>query len=130
MKQSWKTSLALSLFAAAFFLLSEHYRWNWLPAEKWWILIFILAISLLSTLLHSLGVKDNDPHTLQKAFFTSLILRMFLSLAFIGIFLWQAVSRPLHFVALFFFLYFLFVGFEIYYLLTNLRADSKYTDKP
>ncbi|GIV40376.1 MAG: hypothetical protein KatS3mg033_2176 [Thermonema sp.] len=124
MKQSWKTSLALSLFAAAFFLLGEHYQWSWLPAEKWWILIFILAISLLSALLHSLGVKESDPHTLQKAFFTSLTLRMFLSLAFIGIFLWQGVSRPFHFVVLFFVLYFLFVGFEIYHLLTNLRADS------
>jgi hypothetical protein len=124
MKQAWISYLSLSSAAALFFFTGEHFQWAWLPAEKWWILVFILAISLISTLLHRLGVKEKDPHTLQKAFFTSLTLRMFLSLAFIGIFLWQGVSRPFGFVTLFFVLYFLFVGFEIYHLLTNLRADS------
>lgn len=125
MKKSLQYNLLLLLVCTAIFWLDEQIiNTTWLHPQKWWILLFLYILSLLSSLLHQAAYRSAHPQAFQKIFFLSMLLRLLLSPIFLVWSIKTGISQPLLFVFQFFVLYFLFIGFEIYALLHNLRAGS------
>jgi pheromone shutdown protein TraB len=91
---------------------------------KWGIFAFMIFLSYISKKITDL-IKLND----QIKFFNYYVLSMFVRILLVILFLWLMLIRqvgnvPL-FIGNFFLFYFCFFVFEIYYLITNLQADSK-----
>ena len=91
-------------------------------SRAWVLLGFVALLTVLSNRLTQQGV--NKPDSLLGWYFGSMGLRMLLSLGLMAWFLMQRVERPYLFIANFFALYLLSVGFEIWGLLANLRRNS------
>jgi hypothetical protein len=89
----------------------------------WWILGFFTVITLAGHWFIQKGL-----HQYKDAFMSIYLgvlgFRFLLSLLFIGIFIYKRIPEMLTFVINFFVLYLLFLGFEIYGVLGNLRRNS------
>jgi hypothetical protein len=93
----------------------------------WYTLGFFVLISGFTYYLTQLGHK-NDPDNFQVYYFASMGFRFILSLGVIVLYIFFYEEGRLQFVFNFFALYFLFIGFEIYSLLANLRPHLKKQD--
>jgi hypothetical protein len=90
---------------------------------KWYIWAFYGATSYLSHILMQLGF-DNDRKYFVQFYLTTIVSRMFLSLAFVGYFIYQDTPNIYIFITNFFVLYLCYTGFEIYDLYRNLQHIS------
>jgi hypothetical protein len=90
----------------------------------WYILAFFVFITAITFYIIKLGLTE-DENNFQLYYFGSMGLRVILSLAIIFVYVYLYKERELQFVLNFFVLYFLYTGFEIYSILTNLRPHLK-----
>lgn len=97
---------------------------NLFHTYKWGLLIFFFVQSLLSTLVTDFGMKTEEV-TFQKFYMLSITIRLFLSIILIFIFIFLKAENLIFLVTNFFALYFFYMLFEIYFLLVNLRTNSK-----
>lgn len=89
----------------------------------WFINIVALVIAVASHAITALGFSDKtELHIFSMA---GMGIRFFLSLIFIFIAVFVLQDNIVSFVLNFFILYLLYTSFEIYFLLCNLRPDSK-----
>ena len=95
---------------------------------KWGLLIFFFIQSLLSSLITDFGMKTEGV-TFQKFYMLSITIRLFLSILLIFVFIYLKVENLIFLVTNFFALYFFYMLFEIYFLLVNLRTNSKQIQK-
>ncbi len=93
-----------------------------------YMLAFFVALSYMNDRILEFGV-DGNPERFQVLYFTSMMLRMVFSVLFIFIFLWWGLAQKLLFILNFFIFYFLYIVFEIYYLLGILRSNGKVKQK-
>ncbi|MDB5272960.1 MAG: hypothetical protein JWO58_1327 [Chitinophagaceae bacterium] len=113
----------LLLFYVAQILLVQLGKPNYISPFYWWIQAYSVIITLISHLLTSKGLsKRNDFHLY---FMGSMTIRMLAALFFLLIFVLYLSDKQEVFVINFIVAYFAYTGFEIYYLLTNLRPDSE-----
>lgn len=97
---------------------------------KWDLSLTFFAIgwfAILNTLIFSitlLGFGKNDKMFL-KAFYTGTYLQLFLSLSGILIYLIFSKEKNKPFIISYLILYVFYTAFEIYHLVTTLRAVSK-----
>jgi hypothetical protein len=96
---------------------------NYISPFFWWIQGYSVLITLISHWLTSKGLsKRNDFHLY---FMGSMTIRMLAALFFLLAFVLYLTENQEVFVINFIVAYFAYTGFEIYYLLTNLRPDSE-----
>jgi hypothetical protein len=88
------------------------------------ILAFFALITLGAFYAIQKGSKA-DPGSFQLYFMGSSVLRVLLCMTAVFIYVFMASERELQFALNFFALYFIYTGFEIYSLLSNLRRISK-----
>lgn len=95
-----------------------------LPVISWFALLFFV---LLNAALHAIMAPSLQSRSNQfvSLFMATQGIRMFFSLGFLILYLLFVVNREISFVVYFLLLYLSFTGFEIYLLLSNLRADLK-----
>ncbi len=106
------------------FLADHLFAWTFIHPTIWIMLAFFFIVSLISHYIIEIGVKKKKGN-MMNYYFSTMLVRLLLSIAFIGFFVYSKTEDIFLFVANFFILYLLFVGFEIYWLLTNLRRNSK-----
>jgi hypothetical protein len=90
----------------------------------WYLLAFFFGLSCITSFLTEYGVRSN-PKNFQIFYFGGMFFRVFLSMIVALIIIYSGAGNILNFVTNFFALYLFFLGFEIYSLLVNLRANSK-----
>jgi hypothetical protein len=90
----------------------------------WFILAFFVFITATTFYIIKLGVTE-DEDNFQLYYFGSMGFRVILSLGIVFVYVYLFKERELQFVLNFFVLYFLYTGFEIYSILTNLRPHLK-----
>ncbi len=95
-----------------------------LPAVSWWAFAFFVLLTAVVHALISPTLKSNNTQFVTL-FMTTQGLRMFLSLGFLLLYFVFVIKKEVSFVIYFLLLYLSFTGFEIYLLLSNLRADLK-----
>ncbi len=109
--------------AAAMFALDQAMD-AWVHPLAWWVLAFYFVLTLLGERFIA-GAMRRNKDNFMASYMAVIGLRFLLSAVFIGIMIYQ---RPPHlriFVTNFFVLYLLFLGFEIWGVLGNLRRDSR-----
>ena len=97
---------------------------RWLHPYYWWLLAFFVFLTGFAHYVSYLGLK----HEAQKLFayyFASMGLRMVFCVIAIFGYRYFHEENLVQFVLNFFALYFIYTGFEIYALLSNLRRNSK-----
>lgn len=90
----------------------------------WYMVLFFLFITGFTYYIVSMGSK-NDPGNFQMYYLGSTVFRVLMCMGVIFIYVYFAKDRELQFALNFFLLYFIYTGFEIYHILTNLRRNSK-----
>ena len=88
------------------------------------ILAFFALITLGAFYAIQKGSKA-DPGSFQLYFMGSSVLRVLLCMTAVFIYVFMASDRELQFALNFFAFYFIYTGFEIYSILSNLRRISK-----
>ncbi len=92
--------------------------------QVWIILVFFFLLTLGSLLVIEKFTKKNSKNFLG-VYFTAMIARLFISIIFATIFILTDRANVFNFAINFLFLYLLFLGFEIYGIITNLRTHFK-----
>jgi O-antigen/teichoic acid export membrane protein len=112
------------LIAGIFFLLQETWKPDWVHQKLWLILSFFALLTWLtgifSMYLLSLS-KENSPNIILG----TTVIRFLASAGFIAILLVLGVENIILFVVNFFVIYFLYLLFDIYGVMANLRPNSK-----
>jgi hypothetical protein len=127
MKEVLKPIIKLSLFSLFLFLITvaeDQFHLNFFHVHKWFLLIFFFLLNLLTTAFIHLGINKNKEN-LAVFYFGAMIFRFFISLMVAFVFIYKGVDEKVMFVINFFVFYLLFLMFEIYSLLTNLRPNFK-----
>jgi hypothetical protein len=88
------------------------------------ILAFFALITLGAFYAIQKGTKS-DPGSFQMYFMGSSVLRVLLCMTAVFIYVFMASEREMQFALNFFAIYFIYTGFEIYSILSNLRRISK-----
>jgi hypothetical protein len=113
----------LLLFYLAQLLLVKIGKPEYISPFYWWIQLFVVSVSLVAHFVTSRGLsKRNDFHLY---FMGSMTIRMLTAMFFLLVFVMYLTDNQEVFVINFIVAYFAYAGFEIYYLLTNLRPDSE-----
>jgi hypothetical protein len=87
--------------------------------------IFYFLLAFLLFLLSSVGFKRDNPKLFVKIVSMNMFIRLFSSVIFISIILIFSDIDLLSYVVANIILYFIYMAFEIKYLLPNLRPDSE-----
>lgn len=90
----------------------------------WYMVLFFVFITAFTHYIVTMGSKS-DPGNFQMYYMGSTAFRVLMCMGVVFIYVYFAAERELQFTLNFFFLYFLYTGFEIYHILTNLRRNSK-----
>ena len=94
---------------------------------------FFAVLTAITYWLTALLLRAN-PDGFMVAFFGGMVTRLLLSIGLVLIYLYTGGAREGHgtwtFLGSFFLLYFLFAGFEIWAILSNLRPFSKPGENP
>lgn len=97
------------------------------PAADWLLLFFVVLTALTFWLTRRAYLRD--PESLMTAWFSTTALRLVLALVVVVTYLVRGGAKAGHstwtFLGLFFLLYFLYTGFEVWNVVTNLRPFSK-----
>lgn len=112
------------LVAAVLAVLIYFTRYELVHPLAYLILLFFALITLGAFYAIDRGSKA-DPGSFQMYFMGSSVLRVLLCMTVVFIYVFLARERELQFALNFFALYFVFTGFEIYSILSNLRRISK-----
>lgn len=87
-------------------------------------LVAFFTLLNLTTQIITIQYKNKPPEKLFNYYLLGALFRILCCLLVVILALYWAVSNLLLFVGNFFLLYFLFIAFEIYFLLANLQANS------
>ncbi|PSR54778.1 hypothetical protein AHMF7605_15325 [Adhaeribacter arboris] len=98
--------------------------YNWVHPYIWYIMLFFLIVTGFTYYIVNAGSK-NDPGNFQMYYLGSTLFRVLMCMGVIFVYVYFATERELQFTLNFFLLYFIYTGFEIYHILTNLRRNSK-----
>lgn len=95
----------------------------WVHPLAWWVLAFYFVLTAVGERFIQKGIQRNKDN-FMGTYMAVIGLRFLLSALFIGIFIYRRTPELRIFVTNFFVLYLLYLGFEIWGVLGNLRRDS------
>lgn len=119
-----KTLILTGVLVIVFFLAEAIGLGYLLHQQKWVILGFFAASAFLFSRIMELGFRENRKNFIQFHL-TTVVLRLLLSIIFIGVELYRGLKQQELFVANFFVLYLFYTIFEIWNLNSNLRRNSE-----
>ncbi|QMU26898.1 hypothetical protein [Adhaeribacter radiodurans] len=114
-------TIVLCLIFAALVYLQGY---NWIHPYIWYMILFFLIVTGFTYYIVSAGSKS-DPGNFQMYYLGSTLFRVLMCMGVVFVYVYFATQRELQFTLNFFLLYFIYTGFEIYHILTNLRRNSK-----
>jgi len=88
--------------------------------KVWWLFLFFFFLTFSSLLVIGYAT-GKSPKNFMLFYFVAMIVRLFISIILAAVIILTDKSQVLIFAINFTFLYLLFLGFEIYSILTNLR---------
>ncbi|OEK02583.1 hypothetical protein BFP97_14090 [Roseivirga sp. 4D4] len=97
--------------------------------KVWSIVIFSAILGLIVVIIGDWGIRNMDAQSRPNLFLGLTVLRLLLSMGFVGIVLFVGIEDRIIWVANFFAAYLFYLVFEIYSILSNLRAISTEGEK-
>ncbi|UCS94094.1 hypothetical protein KZP23_03405 [Echinicola marina] len=116
--------VVLTLFIVVLTLMLQYFLPSLIHPRVWQIIIFYFVLMLLSGQLIQFLLKQSEENSVAITL-GATILRFLASLIFIAIVLFTKLDAKILFFADFFVIYLLYLLFDIYSLITNLRPHSK-----
>lgn len=101
-----------------------------LHPQIWSIMIFSAILGVIVVLIAHWGLTAMDTQSRPIVFIGLTVLRLILSMIFIGIVIFTGVEERVLWVGDFFMVYLCYLTFEVYSILANLRAISREGEKP
>ena len=98
--------------------------------QFWGILIFSFILGLLVVFVGDWGMRNMDAQSRPNLFLGLTVMRLILSMIFIGIIVFTGLEQRILWVGNFFMVYLFYLVFEIVTILSNLRAISAEGEKP
>lgn len=111
------------ILAAVAYLLREVFLLHYIHTTAEFIILFLFLQAILTLYLTKLGFRDSSRFALY--YMSAIVFRFLLSVIAIFIALYLGINQAVIFIVNFMIAYLLFVVFEIYTLITNLRPDSE-----
>ncbi len=96
----------------------------WFHDRVWQILLFFATLTLVTSVLAEKFMGKNELNSVAVILGTA-VFRLLGSIVFVFVVLWKGYENILWFVVDFFIIYLLYLLFDIYSLITNLRLHSK-----
>ncbi|SDK72140.1 hypothetical protein SAMN05421823_103377 [Catalinimonas alkaloidigena] len=116
--------LFAGLLAAALWAVQAFSDARWLHPMVWWLLLINTLLAVGIQLLVDYGVHYRRG-SFQIFYLGGSVIRLFISALVAFAFIYMGTPALETFVLNFFAIYLIFVGFEIYAVLGNLRSDSQ-----
>ena len=117
--------LSLIIFGLTFIQASERF----IHSGIWGIMIFSAILGTLVAFVASWGISTFDEQSRPNIFLGITVLRMLLSMIFIGIILFMGIEDRIVWIADFFGVYLFYLVFEMVSILSKLRAISAEGEK-
>lgn len=118
--------LSLMIWALSFIPGSAKF----IHSQIWGIVVFSALLGMLVAGIAAWGMQTFDAQSRPNIFLGLTVLRMLLSMIFIGIVIFSGIEERILWVADFFGVYLFYLVFEILTILSNLRAISAEGEKP
>lgn len=112
------------LLAILIYLLKQLLPGDWIHEKIWAIILFYSVLTALTGLVSIYFLKKDKLNSVS-IILGSAVFRLLVSLAFVLVALWGGDKNILWFVINFFTIYLLYLLFDIYSLITNLRLHLK-----
>ena len=93
---------------------------GWLYSYQWYLLLYFYLITLLSLFIIERTTRKNL-EKLSKGFFSAMMLRLFVSIIIAVVIIYFDRANSTIFALNFLILYLVYLGFEIYYLISILQ---------
>jgi hypothetical protein len=127
MSDSSKKSLVVQLaivtsIAFAIFIVLSQTQPTWVNPYVWYVILAFAGISYASTSAQHVFLEKKDHEGFQNSFYVSKAVKMFLSLVVIASYLYFNGVAKYAFAGDYILVYFLYMAFEIKFLLTNLQS--------
>ncbi len=119
-----RTVIFTGIIGLVFFAVERLGYGSILPSEKWFILAFFFAVYVFQHRLLEFGTDNNNKNFIQF-FMASTVLRLILSVVFVGLFFHFGIKNTKMFTITFIVLYLFYTSFEIYGISAKLRRDLK-----
>ena len=97
---------------------------RFIHSQVWPIIIFSALLGLIVAFIADWGIRNMDAQSRPNLFLGLTALRLIISMIFIGIMIFSGLEDRIIWVADFFAVYLFYLVFEIYSILSNLRAIS------
>ena len=117
-----KSILVTLLLGIVFFVVRSSEYGSWVHPGVFYILGFYLFVSFLIHRLMEFGFREKRKKFVEF-YLSAVVLRLLLSVFFVGFFLYNKVEDVKLFIVTFFVLYIFYTSFEIFVLYSNLRRD-------
>ena len=115
--------ILLSLgFGIAFFLSDYFQISQYLPEQKWLILLFFTVLSLYFSRMLARGFDNKREYLVQFSLIYK-VSKLLLSIVFVGLVLYKGVEKPFNFIITFFVLYLFYTFFEVLFFNRKLRQN-------
>jgi hypothetical protein len=112
------------LLAGIVLALQKFWEPHWIHSEIGTVILFYFVLSLMTGLLSQYLLKRSKENSVPILLGVGLV-RLLASLGFVFLILWIGTENILWFVVNFFTVYLLYLLFDIYAFITNLRPHSK-----
>jgi len=112
-------------FFVALGILAINYFVPHLIYHRIWMIVLFFFLLTLASLYIIKKITKKKPDNFLAIYFSAMIGRLFISIIFAAIFILTDRANVFNFAINFLFLYLLFLGFEIYGIMTNLRHHFK-----
>ncbi|GGF46651.1 hypothetical protein [Echinicola rosea] len=116
--------LMLTIFVVLLTVVVQYLKPDWVHSSVWQIIIFYFGLMLVSGQLIQFLLKQSRENSVA-ILMGATIIRFLASLIFIAICLFTEIDNKILFFADFFIIYLLYLLFDIYSLIANLRPHSK-----
>ena len=125
-KQFFTQLIALTAIIVAVCVGIEQMAWAQLHPYTWPILLYNVLLSTLSFLILTRGIGEGkDAWDFNNHFMGNTAFRLFITAILLFIYYYKVKVEAISFTITFFAFYFIYTIFEIKYLLSNLRQNSK-----
>ncbi|AWW33115.1 hypothetical protein DN752_09420 [Echinicola strongylocentroti] len=114
----------LTILVTVMTLLVQFVKPEWVHSSVWQIIIFYFGVMLVSGQLIQFLLKQSKENSVA-ILMGATIIRFLASLIFVAICLFAKIDNKILFFANFFMIYLLYLLFDIYSLIANLRPHSK-----
>jgi hypothetical protein len=128
-RQFFRQFTGFSLFLALSVGILHYYFPDYVATYTWYILLFFVVITAITYMLIARGL--DDPADFSNLTLAATGIRLFICAGVLFTYYYHVNDRGvrMQFTFTFFILYFLFTGFEIKTLLSNLRANQGKPDE-